>query len=149
MDLVTDESSVEHCVFLMAEVCPLGCGKRIMGKRMEEHCRSVCSRRLMLCPHGCGNCVMGNNLAKHEETCPMKKIFARADSAVANIKIGELNRSLGDLYESKSQIRKNLATWSRVPLKGGWGSEESADKIARLLRAQNALQTKMRSKTED
>jgi len=149
MDLAAVDDSDKHCIFLVAEVCPLGCGKRIMGKKMEVHCKSECLKRREVCPHGCGESVFAREMPDHLKICPMGKIFQRADSAVALLSLGELNDAVKDIYGARGEIRQRLAAWGHVPIKGGWGSEESADKIKRILRSQIEIQTKVRAKSED
>lgn len=150
MDLAAEENSDSHCIFLMTHPCPLGCGKRIMGKQMEEHVTNLCRKRRLHCPHGCGELVLAGDLQEHTKSCPMSKILARADSAIEFLSLRDLNDAVKDIYGSRGQIRKNLAKWGQMPQgKGGWGSEQSADKIRRLQRSQTELATKLRAQRED
>eukprot|EP00746_Dinoflagellata_sp_MGD_P162469 gnl/MRDRNA2_/MRDRNA2_90048_c0_seq1.p1 gnl/MRDRNA2_/MRDRNA2_90048_c0~~gnl/MRDRNA2_/MRDRNA2_90048_c0_seq1.p1 ORF type:complete len:888 (+),score=206.34 gnl/MRDRNA2_/MRDRNA2_90048_c0_seq1:118-2781(+) len=149
MDLAADENSDAHCVFLIGQVCPLGCGRRIMGKKVEEHVRSECRKRKLPCPDGCGECITAGDLQEHSKTCPMAKIFARADSALEFLSLVDLNDAVKDMYGTRGVIRQNLASWGQTPLKGGWGSEQSADKVKLLMRSQTQLSTKAKAKSAD
>jgi len=113
----------------------------VLGKRFDLHLAEECPHRQQVCPEGCGEKILGSLMEGHRKACPMGTFLHRAEAAIRESSVREYRLAYDGMYAERDRAKaRTRARGEREPWgPKGWPSRRCEIRVGNIESESRAL----------